>query len=327
MNDPSPETSADLPVTFDDVRQAARRLRGVVRRTPVLTCRALDDELGMRLAFKCEHMQRAGAFKFRGASNAVAQLTDEQARRGVATHSSGNHGAALAMAAQQRQAPAHIVVPESASPVKVKLIEQAGGRITFCAPTLDARRAAAARVGEQTGATLIPPCEHPHIIAGQGTAALELLEDHGEVDVLVAPVGGGGLLSGTSLAGHGVHEQISIVGAEPEQADDAHRSLRAGHIIENVGEVGTIADGLKTSLGPQTFRVIAEHVSEIVCVSEAQIIDALRLLRARAGAIVEPSAAVALAAAVKRRREWADKRVGIILSGGNVDLETLPWQT
>jgi threonine dehydratase len=308
------------------VRDAAARLNGVAHRTPVATCATLDRLAGRRLFFKCEHLQRVGAFKFRGAWNAVAQLSDAVAARGVVTHSSGNHAQAVALAAKLRGITAHIVMPSTAAAVKRRAVEAYGGRVITCAPTLEARESTAAAVLADTGGTLIPPYDHPDIIAGQGTAALELLEQVSDLDAIVVPVGGGGLLSGTCIAAKARRASIRLFAAEPTGADDAARSMAAGTLIPQTAP-DTIADGLLTSLGQLTWPIIRAHVERVVTVSDAEIIAAMRLAWERAKLLIEPSAAVALAAvrADEFKRLDGMPRVGVMLSGGNVDLEALPW--
>ena len=314
--------AADL----DTVRAAAWRLDGIAHRTPVATCATLDRLAGRRLFFKCEHLQRVGAFKFRGAWNAVARLSDAVAARGVATHSSGNHAQAVALAARLRGIAAHIVMPRTASSVKRRAVEEYGGHVITCEPTLQAREATATAVLAETGGTLIPPYDHADVIAGQGTAALELLDQVPQLDAIVVPVGGGGLLSGSCIAAKALHPSIRLFAAEPAGADDAARSLAAGRLIPQIGP-HTIADGLLTSLGALTWPIIRDHVERAVTVSDAQIIAAMRLAWERAKLLIEPSAAVALAAVLSAEFKRLDhiERVGVMLSGGNVDLDHLPW--
>jgi threonine dehydratase len=271
-------------------------------------------------------MQKVGAFKFRGASNAVFSLDDEEASRGVCTHSSGNHAQALALAARLRGIPAYIVMPENAPAVKKHAVAGYGGQITFCAPTLEARQATLTRIYERTGARVVHPYNDERVIAGQGTAALELLEEVPDLDVIMAPVGGGGLLSGTAIAATEIRPAIRVIAGEPELADDAYRSLQAGRILPPA-KPATIADGLLTSLGTLTFPIIQQRVEQIVTVSERAIIDAMRFVWERAKIIIEPSAAVPVAVLWERKIDLRGLRVGIILSGGNVDLEELPWQS
>lgn len=310
--------------SVEDIRRAHERIRGRIHRTPVLTCRTIDGMAGATIFFKCENLQKAGAFKIRGATNAVFSLTDEEASHGVATHSSGNHAAALTLAAGWRGIPCHVVMPETAPRVKVDAVSGYGARITFCKPTLQAREETLARVIDETGAVYVPPYNDFRVVCGQGTAALELCEEIPGLDCVITPVGGGGLLSGTAVAVTSVSPGSSVCGAEPEQADDAFRSLQAGRIIP-VQHPDTIADGLRTSLGELTFAIIRRLVGEIITVSEQGIREAMRLMWERMKIIVEPSSAVPLAAVLKERGRFSSKRVGIVVSGGNVDLDRLPW--
>ena len=311
--------------TIDDIRQAHERIAGVVHRTPVLRCRTLDAMTGFELHIKCEQLQRVGAFKYRGASNVVLGMSDEDASRGVCTHSSGNHAQALALAARERGVPAWIVMPTSAPSVKRSAVEGYGATVVECEPTLEARETTAAQVVADTGALFVHPYDDAGIIAGQGTAALELLEDAGELDAIITPVGGGGLLAGTCIAASAVHSGIRLIGAEPDGADDAARSLQAGSLIPQTGP-NTICDGLLTSLGQLNWAVLRSHLETIVTVSDAQVIDAMRLLWSRAKTVVEPSGATPLAAAISPGCPLErGARIGLILSGGNVDLDRLPW--
>jgi threonine dehydratase len=280
---------------------------------------------GAALFFKCENLQVAGAFKARGAMNAVFSLSDREAKLGVATHSSGNHAAALALAARRRGIRAYVVMPENAPAVKQRAVAEYGAEIVRCKPTLAAREEGLSEVIARTGAVVVHPYDDLRIIAGQGTAALELCQEVSDLDVIMAPVGGGGLLSGTALAVRGVSPRTRVLGAEPELADDAFRSLQAGRIIPSTYPE-TIADGLRTSLGDLTFPIIRQHVDAIVTVGEAGIVAAMRAIWERMKLVVEPSAAVPLAAILSGRVDLTGKRVGIILSGGNVDLDALPWQ-
>jgi threonine dehydratase len=314
--------AADL----QSVRAAAQRLAGLAQRTPVMTCATLDRLSGCQLFFKCENFQKVGAFKFRGACNAVFRLAADVAARGVVTHSSGNHAQALALAAKMRGIAAHIVMPSNASPVKRRAVEGYGGRVIECEPTLAARQRTAEMVLAETGATLIPPYDHADVIAGQGTVALELLEQAPGVDTLVAPVGGGGLVAGICVAARGLNPSLRIIAAEPRGADDAARSKAAGTLIPQTAP-RTIADGLLTSLGEHTWPIIRDHVERVITVGEEEIISAMRLVWERAKLLIEPSAAVAVAAVFAEQfRELAGvQRVGIVLSGGNVNLDQLPW--
>ncbi|MDD5562812.1 MAG: pyridoxal-phosphate dependent enzyme [Thermoanaerobaculaceae bacterium] len=314
----------DVLPTIAEVRAAAQRIRPYAHRTPVLTCSGLDAMTGAVLFFKCENFQRVGAFKFRGAANAVFSLSDEEARRGVATHSSGNHAAALALAARLRGVSAHVVMPRTARTVKRAAVAGYGARIVLCEPTLAAREATLADVVADTGATVVHPYNDARVIAGQGTAALELVGEVPSLDVVLAPVGGGGLLSGTAIAVAGASPGTRVVGAEPAAADDAFRSLREGRIVPAVAPA-TIADGLLTSLGTLTFAVIRERVAEIVTVSEDAIVAAMRHTWERMKIVIEPSSAVPLGALLEGKLPAAGRRIGVIVSGGNVDLADLPW--
>jgi threonine dehydratase len=305
-----------MTATFADVQAAAARIAPFVHRTPVLTSASLDTWLGTSAWLKCEHLQRVGAFKYRGATNAVQSLPEDVARRGVAAHSSGNHAAALARAALARGIPAYVVMPESVRAVKQEAVRHYGAEITHCRNTPDARAAALAEVVARTGATEVHPYDDDRVIAGAGTAALELLEEVPSLDVVVAPVGGGGLLSGTSLATHGVRADIRVLAGEPERADDAARSLATG-VRQPPRPPTTIADGLLTGLSDRTFAIIREHVTTIVTVSEDEIVDAMQMVALYTKQMVEPSAAVAVAAV--RKHDLDGARTGIILSGGNVD--------
>lgn len=312
--------SLDLAV----IRAAHARIRPHITRTPVLTNARLDAACGGKLFFKCENLQRMGAFKARGAANAVFSLADVEALRGVATHSSGNHAAALARAARLRGIPAHIVMPSNSAKTKVRLVEGYGGHITFCEPNQAAREAACAEVLERTLANLVHPYEDERVMAGQGTAALEFLEDVPDLDLVMCPVGGGGLLAGTAVAAKSLRPSVRVVAAEPAAADDAARSFRAGQRLPVVAP-NTIADGLRTSIGEPNFAVAQEWVDDVVTVSEAGIIAAMRMIWDAVKIVVEPSAAVPYAAIMEGRLDVKGLRVGIILSGGNVDLEQLPW--
>ncbi|MBV6392759.1 MAG: L-threo-3-hydroxyaspartate ammonia-lyase [Anaerolineales bacterium] len=314
-----------MAVSLNDIKAAAERIAPYIHRTPALTCESLDQRVGARVFMKCENFQKVGAFKFRGASNAVWSLTDEEAARGVVTHSSGNHAQALALAAKMRGIPAYIVMPDNAPQVKKNAVAGYGGRITFCEPTLEARESAMERIRLDTGASVIHPYNNELVIAGQGTAALELLEDVPDLDVIMAPVGGGGLLSGTAIAAAETKKGIRVIAAEPEAADDAHRSMKAGSIVPSRNPK-TVADGLLTSLGTLTFPIIQQRVERIATVSEAAIIESMKFVWERAKIVVEPSAATVIAALLEKKVDLNGLRVGVILSGGNVDLEKLPWQ-
>lgn len=312
-------------LTLADLRAAHDRIRPYIVRTPVLRSEALDAASGAQFFFKCENLQAAGAFKSRGACNAIFSLTDTEAAAGVVTHSSGNHAAAVARAAQLRGIPARIVMPTTAPQSKIRNVGNFGGWITFCEPTLAARAAACARVAAETGAVLIHPFDDLRVIAGQATATVELLEDHPDLDLILAPVGGGGLLSGTALAAHALHPGLTVIGVEPALADDAAQSLRAGHVV-SIATPATIADGLRTnSISELTFGFIRAHVHGIVTVSEDAIRDAMRRLWEALHLVIEPSAAVPYAAMLERKVDLSGKKVGLILTGGNADLDTLPW--
>jgi threonine dehydratase len=314
-----------MNLSLADIHAAHVRIRDKVNRTPVMTSESLDSLSGVWLFFKCENLQKAGAFKARGATNAVFSMTDEQARRGVVTHSSGNHAAALARAAKLRGIPAYIVMPKNAPKTKVASVRRYGGEIIFCEPTLEARESTAQQVMMRTEAEFIHPYNDLRVMAGQGTTAIELMEEVPELDVILCPVGGGGHLSGIAVAAKSIKPSILVIGVEPAEADDAARSLQAGHIIASVSPK-TIADGLLTSLGDKTFAEIQRHVDDIVTVSEEGIVKAMRLIWEVMKLIVEPSGAVSYAAIVEERLDIKGKKVGLILSGGNLDLDHLPWQ-
>ena len=319
---------SDLSPALPDaaaIRAARTRIAPHVHRTPVMTCAALDAIVGARLFFKCENFQRVGAFKARGASNAVFSLPDALASRGVVTHSSGNHGAALAYAASRRGIRAYVVMPETAPRVKQENVRSFGAEIRFCGPTAAAREAMCAEVERETGATLVHPFDNVDVIAGQGTAALELVEDVPDLDVVMAPIGGGGLLSGTAIAAKAVRPGIRVLGCEPANADDAFRGFRSGR-VEPVASTTTIADGLRSPVAPRTLAAIRMHVASIGLASERAIVDAMRLVFDKVKIVIEPSSAVPLACLLERSHDVAGARVGVILSGGNVDLDRLPWQ-
>ncbi len=313
-----------MPVTLTDIQQAAERIRPFAHRTPVFTSESLNQRAGAQVYLKCENLQKVGAFKFRGACNAVFALSGEEAARGVVTHSSGNHAQALALAARLRGIPAYIVMPGNAPQVKKDAVAGYGGRITFCEPTLEARESTMERIRLETGATVVHPYDNERVIAGQGTAALELLDSIPDLDAVIAPVGGGGLLSGTSIAAKALKADIRIIAAEPEMADDAYRSMKEGRIVPSVNPK-TIADGLLTSLGSLTFPIIRQNVEQIVTVSEQGIVEAMRFVWERVKIVIEPSAAVAVGVLWERKIDLSGLKVGVILSGGNVDLNKLPW--
>ena len=310
--------------TFADIEKAHDRIRPYIHHTPVLSSISINAIVGAELFFKCENLQKVGAFKFRGACNSVLALTDEEAKKGVCTHSSGNHAAALALAARMRGIPAYIVMPENAPEIKKTAVAGYGAQITFCTPTLEARESTLKKVAEQTGATEIHPYNYFNVICGQGTAAKELIEEIGFLDVVMAPVGGGGLLSGTALSAKALLSGAKVIAAEPAGADDAFRSFYSKTLQPSVAPK-TIADGLLTSLGSLTFPIILKEVDQIVTVSEESIVAAMRMIWERMKIIVEPSSAVPLAAILENKVDVKDKKVGIILSGGNVDLGKLPF--
>ena len=312
-------------LSLDLVRAAHERIRALVNRTPVMTSETMDHQHRTRLFFKCENFQKCGVFKARGASNAVFALTDEEARRGVLTHSSGNHAAALARAAGLRNIPAYIVMPTNSPRAKQASVQRYRGEIIFCEPTLQAREVTADKVRARTQAEFIHPYDNLQVMAGQGTAAVELLEDIPELDVILCPVGGGGLLSGVAVAAKSLRPEIRVIAVEPSMADDAYRSFKARTIIPSV-DPKTIADGLLTSLGERPFAEILDHVDSVVTVSEESIVKAMRAIWEIMKIIVEPSAAVVYAAVLEGKVDVAGQRVGLVLSGGNLDLDTLPWQ-
>jgi threonine dehydratase len=309
-------------VTLADVRAAHDRIRPYIHRTPVFTSRAIDELLGTSVTFKCESLQRGGSFKIRGALNAVLSLNDEDAARGVATHSSGNHGAALAIAAGVRGIPAYIVVPANAPRVKRAAIEGYGGIVTECASNVPAREAALEEVVARTGAHFVPPYDDPRIVAGQGSATIELLEQVPQLDQIWVPVGGGGLASGAAVVARAIDPAVRVIAAEPSRADDAFRSLANGR-IEPMRNPATIADGLRTPLGQVTFDILSTHGVTVELASEAAIIRATRLMFERMKLVVEPSGAVPLAALLEAQASRRGKRIGVLVSGGNVDLESL----
>lgn len=310
--------------TFEDIKAAHERIRPYIHRTPVLSSKSINEIVGAELFFKCENLQKVGAFKFRGACNSVFSLTNEEAAKGVCTHSSGNHAAALALAARMRGIPAYIVMPENAPEIKKIAVAGYGARITFCKPTLEARESTLKMVAEQTGAVEIHPYNYFNVICGQGTAAKELIEEIGQLDIIMAPVGGGGLLSGTALSTKALLPYARVIAAEPAGADDAFRSFYSKILVPSVAPK-TIADGLLTSLGSITFQVILNEVDQIITVSEESIIAAMRMIWERMKIIVEPSSAVPLAAILDNKTTFSGKKTGIILSGGNVDLGKLPF--
>src|SRR6476660_6555127 len=313
-------------LNLDAIRAAHERIRPYIHRTPVLTNSWLNDACRASLFFKCENFQKVGAFKARGATNAVFSLDDETARRGVATHSSGNHGAAVARAAKLRGVAAHIVMPSNSAKVKLRAVEAYSAQVVLCEPTEEARAIKCAEVINQTGATLIHSFENEHVVAGQGTAAMELLEDVPDLDVIMCPVGGGGLLSGTAIAAKSIRPQIKVIAVEPENADDAAQSFRAGRRLMAEKKF-TVADGLRTNIGEPIFAIIQQYVDDIVTVSEEAIVSAMRTIWETMKIVIEPSAGVPYAAIMENKIAVSGKRIGIILTGGNVDLDALPWMT
>jgi threonine dehydratase len=307
------------------IRAAHARIKPFITRTPILTNDALDTLTGAKLFFKCENLQKVGAFKFRGATNAVQSLTADEAARGVVTHSSGNHAAALSLAAKMRGIPAYIVMPRTASQIKKDAVASFGGQLTFCEPALEARDSAAAELQRKTGAVMIHPFDDYRVIAGQGTAALELLEDVADLDVIITPVGGGGLLAGTAIAAKGIMPSIKVIGAEPSLADDAAESLRSGRIVP-ARPPKSAADGLLSSLGHKTFPILRDLVDEIAIAPDEQLIPTAAMVLSRARVLIEPSSAVVLAALLSGTLSLAGKRVGLILSGGNVEVSRLARQ-
>lgn len=318
------QRSLQAAPTLHQIRAAHQRIAPHVHRTPVVASQSLDVIAGARLYFKCENLQRSGSFKMRGASNAVFSLSDDEAARGVVTHSSGNHAAALALAAKERGIRAWVVMPSDAPQVKRRAVEAFGAEIVLCEPTLASREATAAEVLRRTGAVLIHPYDDDRIIAGQGTAAWELVEEVPDLDFVLAPVSGGGLLSGTAIAAKGLRPSIRVIGCEPRNADDAARSLAAGS-IEPAATARTIADGLRATLAPRTFEILRRLVDRVALVGEDEIVAAMRLLWDRLKLVVEPSGAVAAAPALFRQIGAEGKKIGIILSGGNLDLDSLPF--
>jgi threonine dehydratase len=310
--------------TFDHIKAAHEFIWPYIHQTPVMSSGSINERIGAELFFKCENFQKVGAFKFRGACHSVFSLSDEDARNGVCTHSSGNHAAALALAARMRGIPAYIVMPENAPQIKKMAVARYGAQITFCEPTQSARESTLKRIAGQTGAVEIHPYNNFNVICGQGTAAKELIEEIGKLDVVLAPVGGGGLLSGTAISARTLLPGARVIAAEPAGADDAFRSFYSRMLLPSVGPK-TIADGLLTSLGPMTFQIILSKVDQIVTVSEESIITAMRIIWERMKIIIEPSSAVPLAAILENKVDVRGLKTGIILSGGNVDLERLPF--
>lgn len=318
------QTEMYIP-TLADMLIAHERIRPYIHRTPVLTSQFLNALTGAELFFKCENLQKAGAFKARGASNAVFGLTDEQAKRGVATHSSGNHGTCLSYAAGRRGIPCTVVMPHTAPQAKKDAVRGYGGVVVECEPSTSSREAVFAEVVAKTGAEFVHPYNDPRVIAGQGTCSKELLEQVEGLDAVIAPIGGGGMISGTCLTLSNLAPEVKIYAAEPEQADDAYRSFKAGHIIADDAPE-TIADGLKVPLKDLTWHFVSNHVTDILTASEEEIVDAMKLIWKRMKIVMEPSSAVPLATILKNKEIFAGQRIGVVITGGNVDLDLLPWQ-
>ncbi len=306
--------------SYQNIEAAHERIKPHIHRTPVFTSRFFNEMTGGNVFFKCENLQRVGAFKIRGATNAVFSLDKSELKNGVLTHSSGNHAQALALAAKWRNAKAYIVMPDTSPQVKVNAVKGYGGEVIFCKPTLEAREETARKIQNETGATFIHPYDHPHIIAGQGTAFKELFEEAGRLDFIFAPVGGGGLLSGTSISARHLCPEIKIIGCEPKDADDAYRSFISGNLVPSINP-NTSADGLLTALSELTFSIIKKNVEEIVTVEEREIIQAMKWVWERMKLIIEPSSAVAVAAMVLKKDKLKGEKAGVILSGGNVDFQ------
>lgn len=316
-------TKVEIP-TFDDALAARARIADHVHVTPVMTSRFLNELTGAELFFKCENLQKAGAFKARGASNAVFGLTDAQAAKGVATHSSGNHGTCLSYAAGRRGIPCTVVMPRTAPQAKKDAVRGYGGRVVECEPSTSSREAVFAQVVAESRAEFVHPYNDPRVIAGQATCSMELIEQVAGLDAVVAPIGGGGMISGTCLALSHLAPGVKIFAAEPKQADDAARSFRAGHIIADDAPE-TVADGLKVPLKELTWHFVQKHVSDILVAEEDEIVEAMKLIWKRMKLVMEPSSAVPLAVILKNRALFQGKRVGVIVTGGNVDLDKLPW--
>ena len=311
-------------VTLKDIESAHERIRPFIHRTPVLTNSSIDNLIGAKLFFKCENFQKAGSFKIRGASNAVELLSDEEFQRGVATTSSGNHGAALSMAVTRRGGKTKVVMPHNTPKIKVNNVERNGGEVVWCEPDQKYRESVLRDVVDETGATVVHPYNDERIMAGQGTCAKELLEDVPDLDSIVSPVSGGGLLSGSLLAAKNMKSSITVYGAEPEEADDAYQSLKLGRIVPNK-TINTICDGLRAQIGSKTFPVIQNLVDDIIPIAEEDIINALRMIWERLKIIVEPSCSIALALIINNKQLFEGRNVGLIMSGGNLDLDNLPW--
>ncbi len=311
-------------LTLKDIASAHDRIRPYIHRTPVLTNNSLNEFTGANLFFKCENFQKAGSFKIRGATNTVELLTQDEMDKGVATTSSGNHGAALSMAVTRREGKTKVVMPHNTPKIKVDNVERNGGEVVWCEPDQSSREQVLADLVNESGATVVHPYNDERIIAGQGTCAKELLEDHPEIQIIVSPVSGGGLLSGTLLSAKEMNEQVSVYGAEPAEADDAYRSLQNGEIVPN-DTINTICDGLRAQIGTITFPIIQKYVDEIITLSEEEILDSMKMIWERLKIIVEPSCSISLAAIIKNKNKFSGKNIGLIMSGGNVDLNQIPW--
>ena len=311
-------------LTLKDIASAHERICSYIHRTPVLTNNSLNELTGANLFFKCENFQKAGSFKIRGATNTVELLTQDEMDKGVATTSSGNHGAALSMAVTRREGKTKVVMPHNTPKIKVDNVERNGGEVVWCEPDQSSREQVLADLVNESGATVVHPYNDERIIAGQGTCAKELLEDHPEIQIIVSPVSGGGLLSGTLLSAKEMNEQVSVYGAEPAEADDAYRSLQNGEIVPN-DTINTICDGLRAQIGTITFPIIQKYVDEIITLSEDEILDSMKMIWERLKIIVEPSCSISLAAIIKNKNKFSGKNVGLIMSGGNVDLNQIPW--
>ena len=311
-------------VTLKDIVAGHNRIRPFIHRTPVLTNKSLDELSGAYIFFKCENFQKAGSFKIRGATNTVELLSEDELDRGIATTSSGNHGAALSMAVARRGGKTKVVMPNNTPKIKVDNVKRNGGEVVWCKPDQSSREEVLTKLVEETGAIVVHPYNDERIVAGQGTCTKELIEDYPDLDVIISPVSGGGLLSGTLLAAKGLNPKIMVYGAEPSEADDAYRSLQKGEIVEN-NTIDTICDGLRAQIGTVTFPIIQRHVDDIMTVTESEIIEAMKMVWERMKIIAEPSSVITLGALLKNKNMFSGKKVGLILSGGNVDLEHLPW--
>lgn len=311
-------------MTKEDLNACHKKIRPYIHNTSILTSSLINKLIGAELYFKCENFQKAGAYKIRGATNAILQLSKTQQQNGVVTHSSGNFAQALSLAAKNLNIKAYIVMPSNSPQVKKNAVLEYGGEVIECEPTIEARQHTANKISSTTGATFIHPSNNLDVILGQGTAGLELINEHSNLDYIVCPIGGGGLIAGTALAATHFSNHCNVIGGEPEEADDAYRSIISGKIETNL-TTNTIADGLRTQLGSHNFPIIKEHVKQIIRVSEAEIIEAMQLIWERMKIIIEPSSAVAFAAVLKEKETFKNKKIGIIISGGNVDVNNLPF--